>query len=361
MAHAQAIGNETSRIRLGSGSPVTFAAPESRHPVAQAARERRRWARAGAGWYDAERLCDPLSRRAPGSRCSRSSSRSSPGCGPRRRASGTRSPAGTATSSTHPPCRNRPKPAAASSSGLGHERTPGSQRFADEFNIPFARVVLPRDATTSARAARSDVIPRPCGSRSPRSCASSDEAGSAAAPGERAQPDDKRTQRGTPAEVVERIAVREGRRRTACTSVPHARRAEHMGHRGRSHAGLQNDGPRFEAAGLQHTSIADLQSLWQRIEELGFDWISIWDHFCAADNTGDPHCLGRSPRTPRCGGGEPGDGGSLVTRPDTAIRRCSPARWRRSTRSRRARWCRPRRQVARERVQGVRDALRPGR
>jgi len=44
-------------------------------------------------------------------------------------------------------------------------------------------------------------------------------------------------------------------------------------------------------AGLQHTSIAELRGLWTRIEELGFDWISIWDHFYAADATGDPHCL----------------------------------------------------------------------
>jgi F420-dependent oxidoreductase-like protein len=43
--------------------------------------------------------------------------------------------------------------------------------------------------------------------------------------------------------------------------------------------------------GLQHTSIPELQVLWRRIEELGFDWISIWDHFYAADNTGNPHCL----------------------------------------------------------------------
>ncbi len=43
--------------------------------------------------------------------------------------------------------------------------------------------------------------------------------------------------------------------------------------------------------GLQHTSIDDLQSLWRRIEDLGFDWISIWDHFYAADASGDPHCL----------------------------------------------------------------------
>jgi F420-dependent oxidoreductase-like protein len=44
-------------------------------------------------------------------------------------------------------------------------------------------------------------------------------------------------------------------------------------------------------AGLQRTSIAELQELWQRIEALQFDWISIWDHFYAADATGDPHCL----------------------------------------------------------------------
>jgi F420-dependent oxidoreductase-like protein len=44
-------------------------------------------------------------------------------------------------------------------------------------------------------------------------------------------------------------------------------------------------------AGLQNTTIAELQGLWRRIEELGFDWISIWDHFYAADATGNPHCL----------------------------------------------------------------------
>jgi F420-dependent oxidoreductase-like protein len=43
--------------------------------------------------------------------------------------------------------------------------------------------------------------------------------------------------------------------------------------------------------GLQHTSIAELQSLWRKIESLDFDWISIWDHFYAADATGNPHCL----------------------------------------------------------------------
>jgi alkanesulfonate monooxygenase SsuD/methylene tetrahydromethanopterin reductase-like flavin-dependent oxidoreductase (luciferase family) len=43
--------------------------------------------------------------------------------------------------------------------------------------------------------------------------------------------------------------------------------------------------------GLQRTTTDELQSLWGRIEELGFDWISIWDHFYAADGTGDPDSL----------------------------------------------------------------------
>lgn len=35
--------------------------------------------------------------------------------------------------------------------------------------------------------------------------------------------------------------------------------------------------------GLQNTSVDELRELWQRIEDWGFDWISIWDHFYAAD------------------------------------------------------------------------------
>jgi F420-dependent oxidoreductase-like protein len=38
--------------------------------------------------------------------------------------------------------------------------------------------------------------------------------------------------------------------------------------------------------GLQHTTADELRSVWQRIEELGFGWISIWDHFYGA--TGRP-------------------------------------------------------------------------
>jgi F420-dependent oxidoreductase-like protein len=44
-------------------------------------------------------------------------------------------------------------------------------------------------------------------------------------------------------------------------------------------------------AGLQHTTVDELRSLWGRIEDHGFDWISVWDHFYAADASGSPVCL----------------------------------------------------------------------
>ncbi|MFN8035668.1 MAG: TIGR03560 family F420-dependent LLM class oxidoreductase [Acidimicrobiia bacterium] len=43
--------------------------------------------------------------------------------------------------------------------------------------------------------------------------------------------------------------------------------------------------------GLARTSVDELRGLWRRAEEAGFDWISIWDHFYAADGSGDPLCL----------------------------------------------------------------------
>lgn len=43
--------------------------------------------------------------------------------------------------------------------------------------------------------------------------------------------------------------------------------------------------------GLQNTSTDELRSIWPLIEALGFEWISIWDHFYAADLTGGAHCL----------------------------------------------------------------------
>jgi F420-dependent oxidoreductase-like protein len=44
-------------------------------------------------------------------------------------------------------------------------------------------------------------------------------------------------------------------------------------------------------AGLQKVPAGELVGLWKRIEDLGFGWISIWDHFYAADMTGDAECL----------------------------------------------------------------------
>lgn len=38
--------------------------------------------------------------------------------------------------------------------------------------------------------------------------------------------------------------------------------------------------------GLQHTTADELRSVWRTIEDLGFGWISIWDHFYGA--TGRP-------------------------------------------------------------------------
>ena len=52
--------------------------------------------------------------------------------------------------------------------------------------------------------------------------------------------------------------------------------------------------------GLQNTTIAELRDLWTRIEDHGFDWISIWDHFYSADFSRLPVPRGRRvPRRPR--------------------------------------------------------------
>ena len=43
--------------------------------------------------------------------------------------------------------------------------------------------------------------------------------------------------------------------------------------------------------GLQRTSTDELRALWRRIEDAGYGWISIWDHFYSADLTGAADCL----------------------------------------------------------------------
>lgn len=42
--------------------------------------------------------------------------------------------------------------------------------------------------------------------------------------------------------------------------------------------------------GPQRVSTAELIALWRSVEDMGFGWISIWDHFYAADMSGDPEC-----------------------------------------------------------------------
>jgi len=44
-------------------------------------------------------------------------------------------------------------------------------------------------------------------------------------------------------------------------------------------------------AGLQNTSMGELIDVWRHAEELGFGWISVWDHFYAADASGRADCL----------------------------------------------------------------------
>jgi F420-dependent oxidoreductase-like protein len=44
-------------------------------------------------------------------------------------------------------------------------------------------------------------------------------------------------------------------------------------------------------AGLQKISMEELRAFWRRVEDMGFGWISVWDHFYAADMTGDATCL----------------------------------------------------------------------
>ena len=43
-------------------------------------------------------------------------------------------------------------------------------------------------------------------------------------------------------------------------------------------------------AGLQNTSMASLRALWKQVEQLGFGWISVWDHFYSATLTDGAEC-----------------------------------------------------------------------
>ena len=173
------------RIRLGTlVTPVTFRFPGAARDPGRAGRrdERRpRRARARRGLVR-RRACGVRRsrslRRASASPCSKSSSRSSPACGPRRRTSGIRLRASTSRSSTRPRCRSRcnsPHPPIILG-GWGTKRTPRlAAQYADEFNMPFAPVAaLPRRMRPRPRGVhgRSGAIPSRCASPSRRSCAS---------------------------------------------------------------------------------------------------------------------------------------------------------------------------------------------
>jgi len=44
-------------------------------------------------------------------------------------------------------------------------------------------------------------------------------------------------------------------------------------------------------AGLQNTTTRELIDVWHHAEQLGFGWISVWDHFYAADASGGAECF----------------------------------------------------------------------
>jgi alkanesulfonate monooxygenase SsuD/methylene tetrahydromethanopterin reductase-like flavin-dependent oxidoreductase (luciferase family) len=41
----------------------------------------------------------------------------------------------------------------------------------------------------------------------------------------------------------------------------------------------------------QNTDLASLRLVWRTAEELGYGWISVWDHFATSTSTGDNGCL----------------------------------------------------------------------
>jgi F420-dependent oxidoreductase-like protein len=44
-------------------------------------------------------------------------------------------------------------------------------------------------------------------------------------------------------------------------------------------------------AGLQNTTMQELVGVWRDAERLGFGWVSVWDHFYAADASGGAECF----------------------------------------------------------------------
>lgn len=43
--------------------------------------------------------------------------------------------------------------------------------------------------------------------------------------------------------------------------------------------------------GLQETTVAELTGLWGALDQAGYGWISVWDHFYSAEHSGKSMCL----------------------------------------------------------------------
>ena len=356
-----ALGRETDAhpARHARHAGDVPAARAARDPGRAGRRDERRPRRARARRGLVRRASTPRTasrsrRPATASRCSRSSSRSSTGMWTTPAGERFTSRASTTSvvdSPALPKPVQRPRPPIIIG-GWGTKRTPRlAARYADEFNMPFAPVsLLPRRLRPRARRVRD---------RSDR---------------------DPATMRYTVALVVcvgtRRGRVRAARRRRSARSPTSCARTRRRARRPRSssastrsptagaetvylqvldlddldHLRLDRGrgrAPRLTARSSRWTSASactpacstraspSCSELWARIEELGFDWISIWDHFYAADDTGDPHCLEAiTTHTALAAATERrARAARSCTPPATGTPRCSPTRWRRSTRS----------------------------
>ena len=216
-----ALGRETTTIRLGTMvTPITFRWPgQLAIQVAQA--DAMSGGRVelgiGAGWYAAEHAAYGIPSPPPGhaSRCSKSSSRSSPGYGPRPTASASTSTAPTIGSRTRPdfpsPCSGRDRRSSSAASApsarpASLRPTPTSSTCRSCPSTAFG----PRVRTSYTPRVRPRVaIPRRCGTRSPPKPASAQTMPSSAGARPRSAVTPTRCAAGgasgTVAEVVDRL------------------------------------------------------------------------------------------------------------------------------------------------------------
>ena len=268
----------------------------------------------GGGWYDAEHAAygDPVPADRRPVRDARGPARDPHrhvGDARRRDASTTRASSTTIVDSPAlPKPVQQPRPPIIIG-GYGAKRTPrlaAHVRRRVQPAVPAARL-LPARVRRRARRVRGGRprSRRRCATRSRSSlCVGRDEAEfERRAAGDRPRrPTTLRAERRRRARRRSRRTHPRVRRRGRRDRVPAGARPRRprppAPHRGRGRA--QPSEPRGTAvdvrfgvhAGLaEHDASPSCSDLWRRIEELGFDWISIWDHFYAADATGNPHCL----------------------------------------------------------------------